>query len=175
MSSSEDEDIPLAGLVTSNGGKAKSKNGKRAISNSDDDEDYDGDVVMKKSVKKKSPSKKKAAAAAAAAAAAKKKRKREDSKPDKVASSSSAKAKKIKKEKAPAPAKKELKELDKSQRLQYALQSFLWWNAKEPPAGCQWEKMEHAGVSFPEPYRAHRVRMKYEGKPIDLTPVQEEA
>mmetsp|Transcript_18049 Transcript_18049/g.44910 ORF Transcript_18049/g.44910 Transcript_18049/m.44910 type:complete len:737 (-) Transcript_18049:257-2467(-) len=119
--------------------------------------------------KKKTTTKKKTATKKTTSA----KRKRDESKPDKVVSSST-KAKKTKKTTA-ASAKKELKKLDKAERLQYAMQSFLWWNAKDPPEGCQWEKMEHAGVSFPEPYMPHRVRMKYDGKPVDLTPVEEEA
>lgn len=70
---------------------------------------------------------------------------------------------------------KELKKLDKAERLQYAMQSFLWWDAKEPPEGCQWESMEHAGVSFPDPYVPHGIKMKYDGKEVVLTPAQEEA
>jgi DNA topoisomerase I len=35
--------------------------------------------------------------------------------------------------------------------------------------------MEHAGVSFPEEYVPHGIKMLYDGKPIDLTPLQEEA
>jgi len=182
-SDDDDDDIPLAAMA-SRGGKKKtkiklnpSKSRKTAILSSDDDdddgdddEDYDesGDAVMKSSTKKKTTAKE------TTATDAKKKRKRDDRKPDKVASSSSAKGKRVKKV-TPAPAQKELKKLDKAERLQYSMQSFLWWNAKEPPAGCQWEKMEHAGVSFPEPYQPHRVKMKYDGKPIDLTPVEEEA
>lgn len=68
-----------------------------------------------------------------------------------------------------------LKELDKAERLQYAMQAFLWWNAKEPPEGCQWDTMEHAGVSFPEPYEPHGVKMLYDGEPVTLTPLEEEA
>jgi DNA topoisomerase I len=71
--------------------------------------------------------------------------------------------------------KKKLKELDKSERLTYAMQSFLWWDAEDPPEGCQWRTMEHAGVSFPEPYVPHGVKMKYDGEAVDLTPAQEEA
>ena len=113
-------------------------------SDSDDDDmpltamATNGSKKKKSSTKKKTPTKKKTAT----------KRKREDAKPDKVTSTS---AKKAKKTTTPAkkPVKKELKKLDKAERLQYAMQSFLWWNAKDPPEGCQWEKMEHAGVSFP--------------------------
>jgi len=95
--------------------------------------------------------------------AAVKKRKREE--PDEVPSASNG----TKKAKT-----KGLKQLDRAERLQYAMQSFLWWNATEPPEGCQWRTMEHAGVSFPEPYEPHGVKMKYDGKPVDLTPLQEE-
>ena len=70
---------------------------------------------------------------------------------------------------------KKLKELDKTERLTYAMQSFLWWDAEEPPEGCQWRTMEHAGVSFPEPYVPHGIKMKYDGQEVDLTPPQEEA
>lgn len=89
-----------------------------------------------------------------------KKRKREE--PDEAPSSETKKA-------------KGLKKLDRAERLQYAMQAFLWWNATEPPEGCQWVTMEHAGVSFPEPYVPHGIKMKYDGKPVDLTPLQEEA
>mmetsp|Transcript_3561 Transcript_3561/g.8511 ORF Transcript_3561/g.8511 Transcript_3561/m.8511 type:complete len:762 (-) Transcript_3561:992-3277(-) len=89
-------------------------------------------------------------------------------KPDKVSSSSSSST--------PAATKtKALKKLEKSERIQHAMQSFLWWNAPEPPEGCQWVTMEHAGVSFPEPYQQHSVQMLYDGKPVMLNPSQEEA
>jgi DNA topoisomerase-1 len=70
---------------------------------------------------------------------------------------------------------KQLKKLDKSERIAHAMQSFLWWDAKDPPEGCQWSSMEHAGVSFPEPYVPHGVRMKYDGKEVQLNAVEEEA
>lgn len=97
-----------------------------------------------------------------------KEKKRKRVEPDEAPSSASAsKAKKVK--------TKQLKMLDRAERLQYAMQSFLWWNAKEPPEGCQWETMEHAAVSFPEAYQPHGIKMKYDGEPVELTPLQEEA
>mmetsp|Transcript_12005 Transcript_12005/g.17039 ORF Transcript_12005/g.17039 Transcript_12005/m.17039 type:complete len:745 (-) Transcript_12005:149-2383(-) len=89
----------------------------------------------------------------------------------------STKKAKVKKEEGGATKKKpkELKKLEKTERLQYAMQSFLWWNAEDPPPGCQWGTMEHAGVSFQEPYEPHGVKMLYNGEPVELTPVQEEA
>lgn len=98
--------------------------------------------------------------------ATKKKRKREPE-PDKAPSSSPKKPKKV--------VVKTLKKLEKTERLQYAMQAFLWWNAKEPPEGCQWGTMEHSGVSFPEDYVPHGVKMLYDGQPVDLNPAQEEA
>jgi DNA topoisomerase-1 len=37
-----------------------------------------------------------------------------------------------------------------------------------------WKSLRHAGVLFPPEYVPHGVKMKYEGKPVDLTPDQEE-
>jgi DNA topoisomerase-1 len=98
---------------------------------------------------------------------AKKKKRKRDPESDKAPSSSSKKTK--------TANGKALKKLEKSELLQYAMQAFLWWNAKEPPEGCQWVTMEHAGVSFPEDYTPHGVKLLYDGKPVDLTPTQEES
>ena len=71
--------------------------------------------------------------------------------------------------------KRQLKKQDKAERIAHAMQSFLWWDAPEPPEGCQWVTMEHAGVSFTEPYVPHGVKLKYDGVDVDLSPVEEEA
>ena len=76
----------------------------------------------------------------------------------------------VKKEKV-----KKLKKLEKTDRMVRAMQSFLWWDAPEPPEGCQWSTMEHAGPSFTENYEPHGVKMKYDGKEVDLNPLEEEA
>ena len=38
----------------------------------------------------------------------------------------------------------------------------------------KWTDLHHAGVLFPPDYLAHGVKMLYDGKPVDLTPEQEE-
>ncbi|CAN8301835.1 unnamed protein product [Cochlearia groenlandica] len=38
----------------------------------------------------------------------------------------------------------------------------------------KWTTLEHNGVMFPPPYKHHGVKMLYKGKPVDLTPEQEE-
>ncbi|KAI4320807.1 hypothetical protein MLD38_034252 [Melastoma candidum] len=39
----------------------------------------------------------------------------------------------------------------------------------------KWTTLEHNGVIFPPPYKPHGVKMLCKGKPVDLTPEQEEA
>lgn len=38
----------------------------------------------------------------------------------------------------------------------------------------KWTTLVHNGVIFPPPYQTHGVKMLYKGKPVDLTPEQEE-
>ncbi|KAL0875344.1 hypothetical protein Bca101_025049 [Brassica carinata] len=38
----------------------------------------------------------------------------------------------------------------------------------------KWTTLEHNGVIFPPPYKCHGVKIIYQGKPVDLTPEQEE-
>ena len=105
-----------------------------------------------------------------------KSRKRVKKEEDDFETKPSKKKVKIKKENgSKEPAKRALKKLDKAQRMAHAMQAFLWWDAPEPPEGCQWSTMEHAGVSFTDAYIPHGVKLKYDGKDVDLSPVEEEA
>lgn len=38
----------------------------------------------------------------------------------------------------------------------------------------KWKTLVHSGVLFPPEYEPHGVQMLYDGRPIDLTPEQEE-
>jgi hypothetical protein len=40
--------------------------------------------------------------------------------------------------------------------------------------GPKWSTLEHCGVMFPPEYEPHGVKMLYDGKPVELTPEQEE-
>jgi DNA topoisomerase I len=64
--------------------------------------------------------------------------------------------------------------LRKVERLEEARKSFKWWEAAELPDGLNWRKLEHAGISFAPPYVKHGIPMKYDGKILHLTDVQEE-
>lgn len=149
------------------------KKKKRPVKEEEDGEinDDEDDVPLKQLKKKKKKkdretfSSKKRKPDKITSGPVKKKKKTEAVKPDKAKSDDTVVKKTV----------KTLKKLDKAERLQYAMQSFLWWDSKEPPEGCQWRTMEHSGVSFPEEYVPHNVKMKYDGKEVDLTPAQEEA
>eukprot|EP00879_Flechtneria_rotunda_P005977 GHRR01006285.1.p1 GENE.GHRR01006285.1~~GHRR01006285.1.p1 ORF type:complete len:642 (+),score=176.76 GHRR01006285.1:498-2423(+) len=41
-------------------------------------------------------------------------------------------------------------------------------------AEVKWQTLEHNGVLFPPEYEPHGVKMLYDGRPVDLTPEQEE-
>lgn len=50
-------------------------------------------------------------------------------------------------------------------------------SSKVPPSsgeGQKWTTLVHNGVIFPPPYKPHGVKMLYKGKPVALTPEQEE-
>ena len=49
-----------------------------------------------------------------------------------------------------------------------------WWNDPPLPKGVKWRTLEHNGVIFAPPYEPHGVKMLYNGKPIELSPVAEE-
>mmetsp|Transcript_21486 Transcript_21486/g.36650 ORF Transcript_21486/g.36650 Transcript_21486/m.36650 type:complete len:784 (+) Transcript_21486:42-2393(+) len=186
-SSSSDDDVPLARFkkaaakpdkaVSSAPAAAKKKTAaakKRPNYKEDSDEDDDDDEDYASSPAP--PKKKKRSSSASTSTAASTKKKKATATTTKKSTKKTPVKKDIGKKKA-APKKevKGLKQLDKSERISHAMQAYLWWNADDPPKGQQWCKMEHAGVSFPEGYEPHGVKMRYDGKEVDLTPVEEEA
>lgn len=51
---------------------------------------------------------------------------------------------------------------------------YKWWLEEPLPEGKKWRTLEHNGVLFPPEYKAHGVKMLYNGEPVDLTDEQEE-
>jgi len=49
-----------------------------------------------------------------------------------------------------------------------------WWDKKPYKGDIKWMSLDHNGVVFPPPYQPHGVKLLYDGKPLDLTPEQEE-
>lgn len=64
-----------------------------------------------------------------------------------------------------------MKKTKKKMKNKYSKSSKLQPNSGE---GQKWTTLEHNGVIFPPPYKPHGVKMLYKGKPVDLTPEQEE-
>jgi len=154
-----------------------------------DDDFIDDDLPKKKRSSSKSSSKKKSSTKNAPAGkkddsdddgfASPRKRKNGDRRNSASKSSKSREVSSGRSNSSPSKAtgagKKKMKEMEKTERLNHAMQAFLWWEAPEPPPGCQWSTMEHAGVSFTSPYVPHGVKMLYEGIPVSLSPTEEEA
>ncbi|KAL3798661.1 hypothetical protein HJC23_004412 [Cyclotella cryptica] len=174
-SSSEDDNVPLGqitkrpdSVVSSSSLPNKEKRRKIVNYNQFDDDDDDSAPIARPKKKKIKTEKKSNGSSSKT--------------PDKVVSKPIKKENGIKKSSHKAAAvtktegaKKPLKEMDKAERIAHAMQAYLWWNASDPPKGCQWVKMEHAGVSFPEPYTPHGIKMRYDGVEVDLSPLEEEA
>lgn len=172
MSSSEDEEeFSIEEAEPETPVKKKSKK-KRAVDS--DDEDFVGSPAVAAAAK---PKKKKIAPASKPDQELKAKKKIKAD-PDAPAETKKRKKPDPADDKSPKKLKsgeRQLKKLDKTERLQYAMQSFLWWEAPVLAEGMNWSTMEHSGVSFPEEYQPHGVKMLYDGEPVDLTPAQEEA
>jgi DNA topoisomerase I len=79
--------------------------------------------------------------------------------------------------KSPASLKNSKKMKTKVKTKQPIRKSQFSKTLKAPPGsdgGKKWTTLEHNGVIFPPPYKPHGVKMLYNGKPVDLTPEQEE-
>eukprot|EP01116_Phalansterium_solitarium_P017919 TRINITY_DN4560_c0_g2_i1.p1 TRINITY_DN4560_c0_g2~~TRINITY_DN4560_c0_g2_i1.p1 ORF type:complete len:884 (-),score=373.03 TRINITY_DN4560_c0_g2_i1:328-2979(-) len=126
-------------------------------SESDSDDEPIGKKISKTPPKKKAtPVKKEIKAEKSQKAAVKKEVKEERKTPSKV-----------KKEDEAEPPKKKRGKGDEEPE-------YKWWKEKPLPEGKKWLTLEHNGILFPPEYKAHGVKMLYDGKPVDLTPEQEE-
>lgn len=71
-------------------------------------------------------------------------------------------------------APKRFKEMTRAEKIEQAMKTFKWWEEPELEDGKQWDSLEHNGAHFAPEYKPHFVKLKYDGKDIDLTPRQEE-
>jgi len=58
--------------------------------------------------------------------------------------------------------------------LQSDKNATRWWDKKPYKGDIKWQTLDHNGVVFPPPYSPHHIKLLYDGKPLDLTPEQEE-
>jgi hypothetical protein len=54
------------------------------------------------------------------------------------------------------------------------MKAFKWWDEQPLPQGIQWLALEHNGIFFAPDYQPHGVKMRYDGKDVDLPPELEE-
>ena len=69
---------------------------------------------------------------------------------------------------------KKAKVLTPVQLLDRAVQAFKWWEYQHGDDDIYWTTLQHNGVIFQPPYQPHGVPLYYNGKPVKLTPEQEE-
>lgn len=198
---SSDEDVPLAKQTN---GKVKQKadaNGMDVDESSDDDTPLAAQVKPKSNGKAKEKVKKKRAKAEDSdfdgeeEKPKKKKAKVKSEAPSDNATKSKAKAKvsKVKKEEAASPVKRlqaKVKEEDGDSQAAGGSQrdddedddEYKWWKAKmeedgeDGDDGPKWTTLQHSGVLFPPEYEPlpPNIKLKYDGKPLDLPPESEE-
>lgn len=164
----DDEDIAKEAMLT--------KKKKKIKKEEDEHHDNDGTASKKRSSAKKSAAKKeKKAVPIKKEKSSVKVKKTTTEKSNTNGNDSNKKVLSSTKKGGGAAGTNVLKAMDKAERISHGMQAYLWWNANDPPKGCQWSKMETAGVSFPDPYIPHNVKMLYDGKESTLSPVEEEA
>ncbi|XP_010448222.1 PREDICTED: DNA topoisomerase 1 alpha-like [Camelina sativa] len=138
-------------------GKQGDKRKAKQLSANEDETDDDDDVPIAKRIKssnssnsKKPPAKPKVGKQSSTSSATKSKVTRKVSPPSKTRSN---KSKKVNKDSKYAKSSKSLPSGDGKKK---------------------WTTLEHNGVTFPPPYEIHGVKILYKGKPVNLSPEQEE-
>ncbi|KAH8551982.1 hypothetical protein BGW37DRAFT_493134 [Umbelopsis sp. PMI_123] len=152
---SSDEEMPLAKRATSK------TNGKHIKSEDSSDDD---NVPLAKKVKlEKKPTKKRPAPKVEDSS--------DDEKPLAKVRKEIKKVPKVKAEDERKVVKKQTKKVEEEE----AEAQFKWWEqGNDEDGSTKWTELEHSGVLFPPAYEPHGIKMKYDGKPISLTPEAEE-
>jgi hypothetical protein len=154
----------------SDDGSSNGEDGSNDGGSNDDSEKEDEDDEQPAKKKGKATGKAKAAAKAVAKKGTKKVTKEAVKKAVKKAK------KEVKKESSSNGEKKvvKAKSLRKTERLEEARKAYKWWEAPKLASGVNWKYLEHAGICFAPAYVAHGIPLLYGGKPVELTPEQEE-
>ena len=109
--------------------------------------------------------------------------KKEDSDDEPLAQKAPAKKKKKADPKSEAPKKgnkgkgAKREDAEQDQAAEDEEEEYRWWEDPTKGDGTKkWTTLEHAGVVFPPPYEQlpKSVRIRYDGKPVDLAPEAEE-
>jgi len=79
-----------------------------------------------------------------------------------------------KRKKAQTKVKEEKISKRKKKKEEEEVEVFRWWDNEKEDDSIKWTTLEHQGPYFPPEYVSHGIKMKYQGKPIDLVPECEE-
>jgi len=79
-----------------------------------------------------------------------------------------------KRKKAQTKVKEEKVSKRKKKNEEEEVEVFRWWDNEKEDDSVKWTTLEHQGPYFPPEYVSHGIKMKYQGKPIDLVPECEE-
>ncbi|PSR73198.1 hypothetical protein PHLCEN_2v10919 [Hermanssonia centrifuga] len=190
VDSESDDDVPIGKTKRPTNGKAKGKPAKKKAKKEESDDDFGIESEDEKPIAKKR------------VASSKGKRKQaeesdeddEDDKPLKKPVAKKTPAKRVKKEEAsgsetPQPKKRggkvkkeeggeDAKSGKKTKKEEEEEEIFRWWEQQDPngDGSDKWQTLEHNGVYFPPPYEPlpSHVKMKYNGKSVDLPAAAEE-
>lgn len=160
--------------------KETTKKQTKKIKNDDEseseesEEESDYESPKKKATPKKKAAPKKETAKKETVKKQTKKIENDDSESD----SKKKKGKKRKNEDEEKPKKKGRKKKDEKEGEEEEEEKYQWWKEEEgismKRGDVKWTTLKHNGVLFPEPYKPHGVSILYDGKPVKLTPEQEE-
>ncbi|KAK8589142.1 hypothetical protein V6N13_088011 [Hibiscus sabdariffa] len=81
------------------------------------------------------------------------------------------------KQKATKGVSSSLKKINKKSKKEFKNSKYIKSSRVSPSSGDgqkKWSTLVHNGVIFPPPYKPHGIKMLYEGRPVDLTPEQQE-
>ncbi|KAL4351945.1 hypothetical protein GQ457_06G022030 [Hibiscus cannabinus] len=81
------------------------------------------------------------------------------------------------KQKATKGVPSSLKKINKKSKKEFKNSKYIKSSRVSPSSGDgqkKWSTLVHNGVIFPPPYKPHGIKMLYEGRPVDLTPEQQE-
>ncbi|XP_065862483.1 DNA topoisomerase 1 beta-like [Euphorbia lathyris] len=81
------------------------------------------------------------------------------------------------KQKSKVPVSSSSKKINKNNKKQMKNTKYVKSTKFQPSSSDgqkKWTTLVHNGVIFPPPYKPHGVKILYKGKPVDLTPQQEE-
>ena len=155
-----EDDTPISQLASLKNApprrRAATASKKKDVSESEEESDVD------EKPKKKAPAKKKATTTRV-----KKETKRETKKKGSTTSKSKKDTKDSKAEVKETRAERKMREEDEARHK--------WWlETPDLAEDEKWKSLKHAGVLFAPLYVPHGVKVLYDGKPVELTPAQEE-